>query len=583
MSADNIQKALEIIRTKVGGKSTKTVFNSSRTALNNSCRLITIEETAENADPNLFEIFKLLTEDIRIELLRKYLVLRKARTKEIVLKLKKIDILNSSTEFSKKQSELTSNVNSAVKLCNILEKNIDSVLVDSKKEKVKKLILICHKTIKYLIGERQKNVQNNLNKIVTKSDTPSSDISQLVQILADNGLLANSKKDIDKAKADVSKKDKKELNPKIKDKIDWINQMIRIIGDGRLPRISDSGKVSITGDYFKLFIKLLNKDIVVDIKYNELMLRVLKDRIFSAASESDEYAIFIKNHHISLSIKKNNPTNESIDRKYEYESPKEKDQLVYLQATNLWIQKYIKSDEDGIIDNIKKQTSLRNSLANYVEQKEREIKNFYASKEFNVGNFKGIQIKPEIRLPLYVKVKLPVTKEDRIKESPIRNIIAGLGGIIGGLLSAIPDTGDAADAQQAKARNMAVVKGMNAIVKGLVTGLGGKQAGRDYTTKVNKIFKKKDSSVKEDMLSIGDATGSSIVNLGAPGQTFQTPNSIATGMDDFALLGPGKSKSKKSKRKKKKKKGKLTKPVISNNTIYSFSDFMKRSKLKKKK
>jgi hypothetical protein len=54
---------------------------------------------------------------------------------------------------------------------------------------------------------------------------------------------------------------------------------------------------------------------------------------------------------------------------------------------------------------------------------------------------------------------------------------------------------------------------------------------------------------------------------GSPGTSFQTPDSMGGSMDDYSLLGPGKSK-KKSKKKKK---------PHPNNRIMTFKDFMARS------
>jgi len=57
-----------------------------------------------------------------------------------------------------------------------------------------------------------------------------------------------------------------------------------------------------------------------------------------------------------------------------------------------------------------------------------------------------------------------------------------------------------------------------------------------------------------------------------PGAIFDTPQSVAGGMDTFSKLGPGKVK-KKSKRKKKKKKANKR-----SSSIISFNDFINKNK-----
>jgi hypothetical protein len=141
-----------------------------------------------------------------------------------------------------------------------------------------------------------------------------------------------------------------------------------------------------------------------------------------------------------------------------------------------------------------------------------------------------------------------------------------------GLFGAIPDKGNEAVAKMARNRNLAIFNGLNAIVKGTVTAVGGKQAGRDYSEKVAKLVPGK-AAVKEDMLSLGDAPGVVVVNPESPGQVMQTPDSLpGNNMDIFSLAGPGKkiTSTKKSKKKSKKKEAKV------NHIVSSFSDFMQR-------
>ena len=96
------------------------------------------------------------------------------------------------------------------------------------------------------------------------------------------------------------------------------------------------------------------------------------------------------------------------------------------------------------------------------------------------------------------------------------------------------------------------------IVRGGVTAVGGKQAGRDFDKGVEKVTKKlrtdaiglkpyekgegaqffksaegktgRERTLREDMLSISDA-GAPTINPETPGQTHQVPGTLPTGTD----------------------------------------------------
>jgi hypothetical protein len=270
------------------------------------------------------------------------------------------------------------------------------------------------------------------------------------------------------------------------------------------------------------------------------------------------------------------------------ESGAEEDQLSYLKLCKRWMTQYIESDVDCSLSE-KDQTQTITKLENMAKEKEREIRNYYISKDINMGNFKGIQLKPDVRLPLYTRVKLAVSEEDRIAESPLRNVLKGLGQIAIGLLSGIQDRGNPEIARRNAAQNKAIFNGILNIVRGGVTAVGGKQAGRDFDKGVEKVTKtlrtdaaglsqyKKDEGPKffksaegktgrerplrEDMLSVADS-GAPVINPEMPGQTHQTPGTLpADTTDPLFLAGPGKKVS-----KKKKKFGKK---------VMNFGDFLK--------
>jgi hypothetical protein len=101
--------------------------------------------------------------------------------------------------------------------------------------------------------------------------------------------------------------------------------------------------------------------------------------------------------------------------------------------------------------------------------------------------------------------------------------------------------------------------------------VGGKQAARDYEEKIEKpvskfAYGKDKAGVKEDMLSVADASGHVPINPEAPGQMMQTPAAmVPNNMDKMALAGPG-----------KKKKGKKESAVVPGSKVMNFSEFLSR-------
>ena len=352
---------------------------------------------------------------------------------------------------------------------------------------------------------------------------------EILDILGLSGILSNQ----------IQKKEEKIVkiqNPSTKTKERIITRLVRSISMAQLPAVTN-GKIEINGDYFKLFKSLDQKNKAwMDLSLSKYVFRGETTRFNEFNTVARE--------------------NESIS---------ESDQLVYLSANKSWILSYIKGEQDGILTD-KAENNYVTQLENVTLEKDKEIKNYYLSRDFNLSNLGGLQLKPEIRLPLYVKVKLPVTEADRVKESPLSNIIKGLGQIVTGLFSAIPDTGDKAFAQASKNRNMAVLNGISSLIRGGVTLVGGKQAGREYDKKITGLTQNKEKGgVKEDMISVADAPGFVAVNPEQPGQLMQTPDSLVSDMDILSLAGPQRP-IKKSKKKKSKK----------SNSVKTFSDFMGR-------
>ena len=345
--------------------------------------------------------------------------------------------------------------------------------------------------------------------------------------------------------------------PNCKKKMMIKNKLLSALSSCLLPRLQGGEILPPGGDYFRLFKSLEKRNMV----------------------------------WMDFAIKKEMP-DDGIRARFNSgarinESGSESDQLDYLKLCKKWIIQYIESEEDCVL-NEKDQTQVMTKLENMVKEKEREIRNYYISKDINMGNFKGIQLKPDVRLPLYTRVKLAVSEEDRIAESPLRNILKGLGQLAAGLLSGIVDKGDPIVAKRNADQNRAIFNGIMSIVRGGVTAVGGKQAGRDFDKGVEKVTKKlrtdaiglkpyekgegaqffksaegktgRERTLREDMLSISDA-GAPTINPETPGQTHQVPGTLPTGTDPLFLAGPGKKTSKKKKTIGKK--------------VLSFGDFLK--------
>jgi hypothetical protein len=311
-----------------------------------------------------------------------------------------------------------------------------------------------------------------------------------------------------------------------------------------LPAIN-AGQITAPGGYFALYSTLLNDN-------TERMERIVRERVYRGDVEKANE--FLRTHSTT-------------------ESAEEAHQLDYLNSSEQWIIDWIESDQDGTFPE-KKAVSCAKTIESLAEVKRKEIKNFYLSKGFNISNFAAFRIKPEIRLPLYQKVRLAVTNAERIAETPLGKVGKGLSY----LYDATYTDGTAAGNN---AQNKAVFQAVNKLFSSVVTLIGGKQAGRDYEKAMHKFtnsvmplreigFTSEDPNkevfgkVKEDMLAPLPMSSAPLMNPALPGQAHQTPSTLPDqNMDTFALAGPQK-KDKKSKKKSSAK-------------IMNFAQFMKHA------
>lgn len=322
------------------------------------------------------------------------------------------------------------------------------------------------------------------------------------------------------------------------------------IATAALPAVQ-SGEIQRQGDYYELFNVLREER-------EDWMDTIMLNDVFSG--QTGEYNAFKDDLNI--------------------EDPSESAQLNYLNGCIFWTVKFI---ESSYISNFneKEMDNYKTTLESISLEKKTEIRNYYLSKGFNLSNFRSVQIKPEIDIPLYKTVKLSISDEDRKKESPMLNFLKGAKSTIFSLLGGgiYVDTAALAKGRRFASQNKAVVGSLNQAIKGIVGIAGGKQAARNYDTAMNND--KKDDKVQEDMLSPMDSPSSAMVPMEGPGSTFQNPMTLSGDMDMFSLAGPSGGNSTRSRKTKRKKSGKKKKgntiDFSGSSKVLNFKDFMKKS------
>lgn len=441
--------------------------------------------------------------------IKQYTENEKDKLAKIIEEKKNVSIVNDSLKYAELVNLYSQILNRLVKLTNIFDQ--------SGQTELKNLAISA-------LTPFTASIKDDEDKIDAIPDTEEGlsqieTIKHIIENLGLSGVLGNKLK---------QKSDTISQRTRLTNKTRIIGRLFTALQVAQLPTISNNNIIAPGGDYFRLFKSLEAKNKPwMDLSLNKYV---------------------IQNNLAKLSEFNSGARNK--------ESIQEEHQLVYLQACRSWITTYIRSsmDEKRSPDSnnwIKMMTDHAESkflsnLSSIVLTKEKEIKNFYISRDFNMGNFNGIQIKPNLRLPLYTRVKLIVSKEDRIKESPLRNILKGLATVIGGLGSMIPYQGNAAAAEAAHRQNKAIFNGVKLILRGTASAIGGKQAGRDFDKLTN--------SDKAD--KVNEET--------SPGVSMQTPDSLAGSMDTFSLVGP----------EKKLVKSKTKSP----NKLLKYSDFIKSKK-----
>lgn len=457
-----------------------------------------------------------------------------------ISKIGSIDNTVETNEFEVIDSNGESKVMKKEELSDLLEKNPEiaekakALANDSYKKKLSKLVQRTEDTIRKEVASSMRDTEHVISNLPNDEKTMEKlqvDWKPLIDALGYSKFFAGPIKSKEK---EITKNERPSLRKKNRIK----EKLMSALSSALLPPMSNGEITPPGGDYYKLFKKLESQNTAwLEAAIKEVLVDSARIAQFNNSARTAESAL-------------------------------EENQLAYLQISSSWIIKYIESEVDGELSKRDTDNAI-SKVKSITQEKEKEIKNYYLSKDFNMKNFKGIQLKPDLRLPLYQKVRLAVSEADRIAESPLKNLLKGLGQIAVGLFSTVPDRGDMELAKRNADQNRAIFNGLYSIIKGGVYGVS-KQGGRDFEKGVEKATNKmrldavgltpyeKGEGPKfyktAEKKANEDATGAT------PGATFQTPDTLPTNnMDTFALSGPG----------KKDKKKKIVKKVS------NFSDFLK--------
>ena len=459
-----------------------------------------------------------------------------------ISKIGRIDNKVESNEFEVIDSNGESKVMKKEELADLLEKNPDiaekarTLANDSYKKKLSKLVQRTEDTIRKEVASSMRETEQVISNLPNDEKTMEKlqvDWKPLIDALGYSKFFTGPIKAKEK---EITKSERPSLRKKNRIK----EKLMSALSSALLPPMTNGEISAPGGDYYKLFKKLEGQNTAwLEAAIKEVLVDSARIAQFNNSARTAESAL-------------------------------EENQLAYLQISSAWIIKYIESEVDGELSKRDTDNAIA-KIKSITQQKEKEIKNYYLSKDFNMKNFKGVQLKPDLRLPLYQRVRLAVSEADKIAESPLKNFLKGLGQIAVGLFSTVPDRGDMALAKKHADQNRAVFNGLYSIIKGGVYGVS-KQGGRDFEKGVEKVTNKMrldavgltpyekgegpkfyKSAEKKTNEDAAPATVS-------PGATFQTPDTLPSdNMDTFALAGPG----------KKNKKKKIIKKVS------TFSDFLK--------
>jgi len=439
----------------------------------------------------------------------------------------------SNNDFIRAATDLNLELDRANKLVEIYKLN--SEMNPEEKDKIKELSKSDKVFSKVIESYKKlaKKVIDHLNKKVDKDDDADLIIDDINNTFEESGISiininiggkeTTVKDQIEKIKVkEDSTKPKETKNQRL-----FIKDTITRLKSSNIPELRD-GLIIKTGGFYN---NILN----IQSSYKDALLNIIQRRAINLGEDN----IFLDK--------------ENADVKY---------QISYLETIRYFldymIDSYISTKRDR--DKLKR---LVNSL--YVD-KAAYIRNKNLSRKINMTDFAGLKIKREIKIPLYKTVNIPITNEDIVANSKFSKFKAALGNL-GGLLGWQKSYVDQGMAKANKMQNRAILQAITNVSKSIAGAVGGDKARNKTDLAARKVGNALNLELKEDMLAPMDSGGAN-----QPGAIFDTPQSVAGGMDTFSKLGPGKVK-KKSKRKKKKKKANKR-----SSSIISFNDFINKNK-----
>lgn len=442
----------------------------------------------------------------------------------------RIDNSIESNEFEVLDSSGKSNILKKEDLQSLLEENPNitekakALAAESHKKKVSSLTQRTEDVIKKEVAASISNTEKIISELPNTEKTMEKlqvDWKPLIDALGYSKFFS---KEINNKEKKIISEEKPSLRKKnrIKDKL------MSALRHALLPYMVNGEISEPGGDYYKLFKKLESQNSAwIEAAIKEMLVDVNRINQFNSSARKTE-------------------------------SPLEENQLAYLQISESWILKYIQSEVDGELSKRDNDNAI-SKIKSISLEKEKEIKNYYLSKDFNMANFKGIQLKPKVALPLYKKVKLIVSEQDRITNSPLKTLMKGIGQIAKGLVSTIQYDGNPEVARRNYEQNKAIFNGIYNIIKGGIDIVSTK-GGEAFEKGVNKIS----DTLKLDAIGLKPyekekKANEDVGGTVSPGTFLQTPSNLPTNnMDTLALAGPG-----------KKKKKSIVKKVS------NFSDFLK--------
>jgi hypothetical protein len=413
--------------------------------------------------------------------------------------------------------------------------------ITSKEEDLEKISREYVETIRKIVEEMKEKAKSD--------DDNDLDINQMDTILKDSGFYVfniyinqgDDQTTVEDVVEEIKEEEESKKSEDTRKHREFIRHIMSMLENALLPETAEGGNITKEGGFYKTFIEIHNN-------YKE----ELEDLVYRLA--------------IELNVKGDDFKTENPDVQY---------QLSYLDAIrgflDRMVERHIEPTAKRASNNYKRDIS---SL--YLEKKA-YIKNKNMSRKINMGDFAGVSIKPNINVPLYKTVKIPITDKDLVENSvlnKLKNAVSTFTSMFtGGYIANHVDQGAASAAAN---RNQAILQNINNLAKGIAKIAGGEKAGR----KVGLGFKHAANVLGMEMKDKKDIKENKVENLeedmlvdmsgpSSPGSSLQQPGQLpGNNMDTFSLLGPGKKKSNgKTKKKGKKRSG-----------ILSFDDFVKKGK-----